>query len=161
MRPFLRSVPLSLSLSLFEDFGHVVIPPRLVDLGCTLNLTSLSLSVGRSSKASSSVPSPYVLWRLGRRNSLGADDDEMDGVRLWEARLRKEAVDGGRGGMGEVARYGGWGCARVLAVEGPGKTEDRAGLDFIRMEVGIVSRNAAGFDEGVDGRVGGTVNSSA
>lgn len=63
--------------------------------------------------------------------------------------------------MGEVARSGGWGCARVVTREGPGKTEDRAGLDFIRIEVGIVRRNAAGFDEGVDGRVGGTTNSSA
>jgi hypothetical protein len=63
--------------------------------------------------------------------------------------------------MGEVARCGGWGGAKELAQEGPGNTEDKEGLDLIRMEVGIVRRNAAGFDEGVDGRVGGTTNSSA
>lgn len=78
-------------------------------------------------------------------------------------RLRSEVVEGGRGGTGEVERCGIWGCAiaRVLAGEGPGKTEDRAGRDFIRIDVGIVRRNAAGFDDGVDGRVGGTINSSA
>lgn len=42
---------------------------------------------------------------------------------------------------------------------GPGKTEDRAGRDFIRIEVGIVKRSAAGFEEGVDGLVGGTIKS--
>ena len=65
--------------------------------------------------------------------------------------------------MGDVARCGGWGCAvaRVLEREGPGNTEDKEGLDFIRIEVGIVRRSAAGLDEGVDGRVGGTTYSSA
>lgn len=44
--------------------------------------------------------------------------------------------------------------------EEPGNTEDREGLDFTRNEVGIVRRKAAEFDEGVDGRVGGTIKSS-
>jgi hypothetical protein len=45
-------------------------------------------------------------------------------------------------------------------VAGVGKMEDRAGRDFIRIEVGIVKRSAAGFDEGVDGLAGGTMKSS-
>lgn len=53
---------------------------------------------------------------------------------------------------------GGW---LTEVEEGPGNTEAREGLDFTRSEVGIVRRNAAGLEEGVDGRVGGTVKSSA
>jgi len=45
----------------------------------------------------------------------------------------------------------------ALAGDGEGKTEDSAGRDFIRMDVGIVKRNATGLEEGVDGRVGGTM----
>lgn len=45
--------------------------------------------------------------------------------------------------------------------EEPGNTEAKEGLDFTRSEVGIVSRKAAGFDDGVDGRAGGTIKSSA
>ena len=49
-------------------------------------------------------------------------------------------------------------CKEVDGVgEAPGKTAERAGLDLMRaMDVGIVNRKAAGFDDGVDGRVGGT-----
>ena len=44
--------------------------------------------------------------------------------------------------------------------EGPGNTEEIAGRDFIRdIEVGSVNRSAAGFDEGVDGLVGGICTS--
>lgn len=71
--------------------------------------------------------------------------------------FRSEDVDGGRGGIGEVARCVGWG--EGLGEE-PGNTEAKEGLAFTRNEVGIVNRKAAGFDEGVDGRAGGTVKSS-
>lgn len=37
------------------------------------------------------------------------------------------------------------------------KTEDSDGRDFMRDCVGMVNRSAAGFDDGVEGRVGGTL----
>ena len=43
---------------------------------------------------------------------------------------------------------------------GEGKIEEREGRDFIRLDVGIVKRNAIGLEEGVEGRVGGTMCSS-
>lgn len=45
-------------------------------------------------------------------------------------------------------------------VDGPGKIELMDGRDFIRdMDVGRVSRKAAGLEEGVEGLVGGTCTS--
>lgn len=50
-------------------------------------------------------------------------------------------------------------------IEGPAwgggeNTDESAGRDFIdRIDVGIVRRSATGFEEGVDGRVGGTMYS--
>lgn len=76
-RPFFRSMPFSPS---FSDIFDKELTFRLVALGNTRNLNSLSLSVGRSSNASNSVPSPYVLCRLGRRNTLGAVDGAAEGV---------------------------------------------------------------------------------
>jgi len=150
-------MPFSPSLS--DIFDKEFKTFRLVALGSTRNLNSLSLSVGRSSNASNSVPSPYVLCRLGRRNTLGAVDGATEGIWVRGTPFRSEAVDGGRGGNGEVARCtGGW---LTEVAEGPGNTEAREGLDFTRIEVGMVRRNAAGLEEGVDGRVGGTVKSSA
>lgn len=102
--PFLRIVPVSLSFSLSEDFDKLPIGQRFVALGCTLNLPSLSRSVGRSSKASSSVPSPYVRCRFGRRRTLGADVEGMSDVCVCAARLRNDVIEGGRGGIGDVAR---------------------------------------------------------
>lgn len=64
--------------------------------------------------------------------------------------------EGGRAeGNGEVDR--GSGGATVDVAE-PGKTEEIGGRAFRRdEEVGIVRRRATGFDDGVDGRVGGTL----
>ena len=60
----------------------------------------------------------------------------------------KLSDDGGRG-TGEVARG-------VAVVDGE-KTDEIEGRDFKRVdEVGIVRRSAA-VDDGVDGRVGGTL----
>jgi hypothetical protein len=60
----------------------------------------------------------------------------------------KLSDDGGRG-IGEVARG-------VAAVDGE-KTDEIEGRDFKRVdEVGIVRRSAA-VEDGVDGRVGGTL----
>lgn len=45
----------------------------------------------------------------------------------------------------------------TASVEVAGKTEEIGGRDLRRaIDVGIVSRNAAGLDDGVEGRVGGT-----
>ena len=64
-----------------------------------------------------------------------------------ECKLRD---DGGRGGIGEVARG-------VAPADG-GKTDEIEGRAFKREEeVGIVRRSAAGLEDGVDGRVGGTL----
>lgn len=68
-------------------------------------------------------------------------------------RERRDNDEGGREGNGEVAR-----TAEALAAlddEGAGKTDDRVGRDFIRIEDGIVNRSAA-VEDGVDGLVGGT-----
>lgn len=48
----------------------------------------------------------------------------------------------------------------ALTGDGEGKMEESEGRDFIRIDVGIVKRSATGLDEGVDGRVGGTIYSS-
>jgi hypothetical protein len=45
----------------------------------------------------------------------------------------------------------------ALADGGESNIEDNAGRDFVRIDVGIVKRNAIGLEEGVDGRVGGTM----
>lgn len=60
-----RSVPFGLLGSFSGGFGYEA-PGTRVTLGWTLNLVSLSPSRGRSSKASSSVPSPYSFGRFGR-----------------------------------------------------------------------------------------------
>ena len=58
--------------------------------------------------------------------------------------------DGGRGGIGEVARG--------VAEDDGGKTDEIGGRAFRREEdVGMVSRSATGFADGVEGRVGGTL----
>lgn len=56
----------------------------------------------------------------------------------------------------ERKREGDW---EPEADDGPWKTAERAGRDFDREAVGMVRRRAAGLEEGVDGRVGGTLNS--
>jgi hypothetical protein len=115
-----------------------------VTLGCTLNLVSLSPSKGRSSKASSSVPSPYNFGRFGRFKTLSEPGmgDGVGGLGCW-----REREEGGRGISGEFDLDGG----RL------GKTADTGGRAFNRdEEVGMVRRRAAGLEEGVEGRVGGT-----
>lgn len=123
--------------------------------GATRYRVSLSRSVGKSSNASSSVPSPYVRCRLGLRNIFGPDDE--DAVLGPAAAFdRKDVEDGGRDGTGT-----GTGDDRPFPVfDEPGKT-DVIGVLALRREddVGIVRRNAAGFDDGVDGRAGGTTYS--
>jgi hypothetical protein len=116
-------------------------------LGWTRYCLSLSRSVGKSSKASSSVPLPYSRCRFGFLSTFGAEVDALE-LPVPE-RERKLSEDGGRGGMGEVARG-------VTEDEG-GKTDDIEGRAFRREDdVGIVNRSAAGFEDGVGGRVGGT-----
>ena len=57
-------------------------------------------------------------------------------------------------GRGEVERFNEGGAA----VSGEAKTPDIGGRAFNRDdEVGIVRRRAAGLEEGVEGRVGGTL----
>ena len=65
-----------------------------------------------------------------------------------------EEAEGGRGG-------GRGDCERGTTVlVGVGKTEEMGVRDFIREdEVGMVRRSAAGFEDGVEGRVGGTLYS--
>jgi hypothetical protein len=65
-------------------------------------------------------------------------------------RERRLSDDGGRGRLGEVARG--------VAEEEGGKTVDIGGRAFRREDdVGMVSRSATGFADGVEGRVGGTL----
>ncbi len=99
-------------------------------LGCTLNRLSLSRSVGKSSIASSSVPSPYVRIRFGLRSTLGAK-----GVDVCEASLEVEA---GRGGRGDTVRRRGGGC--TLPDGDEQKTAGNAGRDLRRPDVGTVRR---------------------
>jgi len=94
---------------------------------------------------SSSVPSPYSRCRFGFLSTFGATEVLEPPVPDRECKL---SDDGGRGGIGEVARG-------VAAVDG-GKTDEIGGRAFRRDEVGIVRRSAAGLEDGVDGRVGGT-----
>lgn len=102
--------------------------------------------MGRSSKASSSVPVPYSRCRFGFLSTFGADVDALE-LPVPE-RERKLSEDGGRGGIGEVARG--------VADDEGGKTDEIEGRAF-RRDVGMVNRSAAGFEDGVEGRVGGTL----
>lgn len=63
-------------------------------------------------------------------------------------------LDGARGGRGDDARAA---DPPALLGEGAGKTADSAGLNLVRIDVGIVRRNATGLEDGVEGRVGGTM----
>jgi hypothetical protein len=68
---------------------------------------------------------------------------------LVPGRECKLSDDGGRGSVGEVARG--------VAEEG-GKTAEIGARAFKREDdVGMVNRSAAGFEDGVLGRVGGTI----
>ena len=68
---------------------------------------------------------------------------------------RVDAEEGGRGGIGDLARGG---MEDEVEEDGDeGKTFDMSGRVLRRAEdVGIVRRSAAGFGFGVEGRVGGT-----
>lgn len=69
-------------------------------------------------------------------------EDGVGGLGCW-----REREEGGRGISGEFDLDGG-------RLE---KTADTGGRDFSRdEEVGMVRRRAAGLEEGVEGRVGGT-----
>jgi hypothetical protein len=93
------------------------------------------------------VPLPYSRCRFGFLSTFGADVDAFE-LPVPE-RERKLSEDGGRGGIGEVARG--------VAEEEPGKTDEIEGRDLRREDdVGMVNRSAAGFEDGVEGRVGGT-----
>jgi hypothetical protein len=97
--------------------------------------------------ASSSVPLPYCRCRFGFLSTFGADVDALE--LPVPDRERKLTEDGGRGGMGDVPRG-------VADDDGGGKTDEIEGRAFRRnVDVGIVNRSAAGFEDGVDGRVGG------
>jgi hypothetical protein len=64
-----------------------------------------------------------------------------------------DALEGGRGGKGETERD-------VFEVADTDEnTDEMVGRDLRRDEAGIVRRKAAGLEEGVLGRVGGTMNS--
>jgi hypothetical protein len=98
--------------------------------------------------ASSSVPLPYCRCRFGFLSTFGADVDAFE--LPVPDRERKLSEDGGRGGMGDAARG--------VADDEGAKTDEIEGRAFRRKEdVGMVNRNAAGFEDGVDGRVGGTL----
>ena len=75
----------------------------------------------------------------------------MDAVELLvPGRECKLSDDGGRGSVGELARG--------VAEEEGGKTAEIGARAFKREDdVGIVNRNATGFEDGVVGRVGGTL----
>lgn len=75
----------------------------------------------------------------------------MDAVeQLVPGRECKLSDDGGRGRLGEVARG--------VAEDEGGKTDEMGARAFKREDdVGMVNRNAAGFKDGVDGGVGGTL----
>jgi urocanate hydratase len=68
-------------------------------------------------------------------------------------RALTDALEGGRGGKGEVERH-----AFEVADTGE-NTEERVGRVLRRDTAGMVRRKAAGLEEGVLGRVGGTMNS--
>jgi hypothetical protein len=104
---------------------------------------------------SNSVPSPYVRGRLGRRRSFGTAVGERVVLRRGTDD-RMEDIEGGRGGKGEEDRVRGDSCVGLAELP---NTWDSAGRAFKRDCVGIVSRRAAGLEEGVDGRVGGTLKS--
>lgn len=71
----------------------------------------------------------------------------------------EELDDGLGGGRGEVDRAEKGGAA--VDVADAGKTEEMDGLAFnLEEDVGIVNLRAAGFDDGVEGRAGGTVKST-
>jgi hypothetical protein len=93
------------------------------------------------------VPLPNSRCRFGFLSTFGADVDALE-LPVPE-RDRKLSEDGGRGGIGEVARG--------VAEDEGGKTDEIEGRVLRREDVvGIVSRSAAGFEDGVEGRVGGT-----
>jgi len=81
-------------------------------------------------------------------STFGADVDAIE--LLVPGRECKLSDDGGRGKVvGEVARG--------VAEEG-GKTDEMGARAFKREDdVGIVNRSAIGFEDGVVGRVGGTL----
>ena len=97
---------------------------------------------------------------MGFFRTLGA----LGRLALWPCldlmEVAVDAAEGGReggraGGRGDVERASG-------AMAGPGaaagNTLETGVRDFMRDDaVGIVSLNAAGLDEGVEGRVGGTL----
>lgn len=109
------------------------------------------------------MPSPYVRCRFGffrtfgalGKLAVGACLDFTDVVDAAEEAAERGREGGREGGRGEVERRG--------AVVGPGATATvgntlEIGARDLRRDddVGIVSRRAAGFDDGVEGRVGGT-----
>lgn len=117
--------------------------------------------MGKSSKASSSVPSPKVRFRFGFFRTLGALGKLEVGACLERRDAAEDAAEGGReggrGGRGDVERGRG-----AEAKEGgiEGKTLEIGARDLRRDEdVGIVSRKAAELDDGVEGLAGGTVYS--
>lgn len=65
-----------------------------------------------------------------------------------------DRLDGGRGSGEEVLRNVGEGTAGDA---GAPHTDERAGLVREDEEIGMVNRRAAGFEEGVEGLVGGTL----
>jgi hypothetical protein len=91
-----------------------------------------------------------VRRRLGLFKTLGAEEVGMVVARGG----LDEDEDGGRRGRGDAVRKV---DDDAVPAEVPANTEDKAGLDFIR--VGIVRRRAAALAEGVEGRVGGTLYS--
>ena len=103
---------------------------------------------------SSSVPSPYVRARFGLLNILGATDGcGLLGVRVAD---RADKEEGGRGGNGDELLAIGEGIPDDMEPDAA-KTEDRVGLDLWRRIVGMVKRTAAALEDGVVGRVGGTL----
>jgi hypothetical protein len=100
--------------------------------------------------ASSSVPLPYCRCRFGFLSTFGAGVDAFE--LLVPGREHRLSEDGGRGGIGELAR------GVTEDEDEGGKTDEIGGRAFRREDdVGMVNRRAAGFADGVDGRAGGTL----
>lgn len=128
---------------MLPDLEGAARAPFDVPLGVTLNLRSFSFSTTRSSRASSSVPSPQARAFFGFFISfgpliiVGGRIRDGDATRAIGTGDLLDCLDGGE--------VGGWGCE--------GKTLETGTRDLAReLSVGIVRRDVLGESMGVVGR---------
>lgn len=135
-----------LSLVLFEVFiGRSMLDAAF---GITLYFLSFSLSTTRSSRASSSVPSPHVRADLGFFMSFGPV-----GTALGRTIRDGDATRALANGTGDVLDCLEGGDDDDDGAGWPGNTEDIGTRDLAReLNVGIVSRVVPGESIGVVGR---------